>query len=114
MKGKRFLCAVIAVMRPEVSIGWNHTFKRKYCTAVVFVCNSKPDSVIFWFALFKDTVTKLRVVCTADFLNIEQNNVISKTVVIQIEYVSDNNIITGNKVAYSGTANTAGKMKVVI
>ena len=29
-------------------------------------------------------------------------------------YVSDYYIITGNKVAYSGTANTAGKMKVVI
>ena len=101
-------------MRPQISVCRNHAFKRKNGTSVVFVCNSKPDSVIFRFALFKNTVTKLRVVCTTDFLNIKEDYTASKSVIIHIEYISNYNIITCYKIAYSWTTNTAFKMKVVI
>ena len=101
-------------MRPDVGIGWNHIFKRKNFTAFVFVCNTNPDSVLFGFAVFKNTVTELCMVGSAHFVDIEKNYPVTDSIVIKIKYISYNTEVAGNNIAELGTADTAAKTEVVI
>ena len=80
-------------MRPDVGIGRNHAFKRKHASSVVFVCNTNPDSVFFRLSFFKNTVSKLRVICTAQFVDIKKNYAVSNAVIIKVINIADNIII---------------------